>query len=194
MATNRPGKIEQELTAEQLADFCARLSREKAVTGTRIAELAGEWFGISVSKNAGYTFKAKTLDEYTARLRNRGLLAKHLRDHSDPDAAATLADVASGELTQSLFEFVTSDELSIDFTTPEGLAAADLISKIISRARTGDHRLRLLEAKLTELTEQREADKAAVDAATRETLKTKGASLEARNALRMELGLEALTE
>lgn len=154
---DRPGAIELALTPEQVQDFCTRLMGEKGLTGLRIQELVKEFYGVDVGKAAAYTFKDKVFENYRAKLAKRREVSEFVAKHAAPEDASRIADAASGELSQVIFDFMMTSGGELDLTDAEGLETANSLSLALSRLRRGDHTQRLLEAKLKELEEKQAA-------------------------------------
>jgi transcriptional regulator with XRE-family HTH domain len=174
-------KIARALSAEELDAFCARLAKEKGLTGARIQELAAE-LGVEIGQSAAYEFRNKEFEPWLAKLSKRRQLALFIQERSRPEDVATLADASAGELSQALFEFMTGAENAdaLDLGTPEGRKAANQLSLMIARIRQGDHRLRDLEARLTQMRDEREKAVAALD----ELAGSKGISAAAEQKIR----------
>lgn len=186
----RPGAVELALSAEQVADFCAWLQTQSGVTGDFIHAALAERYGVTVGRNAAYTFKDKVFAEHLERLNKRRQLAQFLTAHSAPEDGAKIADAAASELSQGVFDFLVSNDAPIDLNSPQGQEQANTLALIISRLRRGDHTLRALEAKLEEIAAREKKALQAVNELT--SASNGGASLESRNALRTELGLAPL--
>lgn len=188
MAQSRT-KIARELSDEELEKFLAELRAEKNLTGRRLRELARER-GIQIGHNSANEFLRKEFEPYLERIQRQSRLATFIEEHSRSGDASKIADAAAGELSQSIFEFVTVADLDVNLHTKDGLKQADALSRMIARLRIGDHRLRLLESRLKEVEAQRAEVERIVDG---EAVK-KGASLDAQNKIRAALGMAPLPQ
>lgn len=182
-------KIARELSAVELEAFLVVLREEKLLTGKRLRELAKEK-GISIGHNSANEFLRKEFEPYLERIQRQSRLAQFLEENSRSGDANKIADAAAGELSQSLFEFITVADLDVNLHTKDGMKQADVLSKMLQRLRSGDHRLRLLEARLTEFETQRAA---AIKAVDNPEFK-KGTSRDAQNKLREALGMATLED
>lgn len=159
-------KLARALSAEELDALCVRLAGEKNLTGKRLQEIAKD-LGVEIGHDSAATFINKEFEPYLARLEKRKAVAQFIAAKSSPEDVTTIADAAAGELSQLCFELMMASETAIDLTTPEGRKAANQLSLIIARIRSGDHRLRELESNLEEARaekEKLEAEKKAAEA------------------------------
>ncbi len=150
MSNERPGLIELSLSPEEVEDLCRELMTTKGEPLARKIMRICEEKGITIKKGAAYTFLEKRFANYRERLSKRSELASYIAQHSAPEDSARIADAAGGELAELLFDFMMEDKESIDLATENGRKAANNLGLTISRLRAGDHRLRLLTAKLEE--------------------------------------------
>lgn len=148
-------KIAQELTPEQLAEFCDRLYKEKPDWKTIVA-IAGE-YGVTVGRSAAFEFRNKEFEPWLAKLERQKNLAKFLADHADGTAAGTIADAAAAHLSQEVFEFLQESDVDINMYDEDGLEKANVLSKVIQRLRSGDHRMKALQMKIAEFEDTRKA-------------------------------------
>lgn len=155
MAESRT-KIARELSAAELDEFLADLRKEKRLTGARLMELAQKR-GISIGHSSAAEFLNKEFKPYLEKLQKRSRLAQMIAENTAGDDHSKIADAAAGELAQGVFELLTVTDIDVDLlTSKDGLKQADTLSKIISRIRSGDHRLRALEKELQETREKQE--------------------------------------
>ena len=77
--------------------------------------------------------------KYVEKLRRRRSLAAVVTEHSDTGAGRTLADAASDELSQMVFEFLTENDL--DLSKEEDMERAEQLSRIIKQARSEDRKM-----------------------------------------------------
>lgn len=139
-------KIETELSEEQLQDFCKRLAGTPKLTLKKLQSMAAE-LGIEVSLMGAKSFRDGAFAEHIEKMRRAKELAMQLRELDNADAAGSIADAGALVLMQQVYDALTKGD-EVDF---------DAFSKIIARLRSGDHRLREVNAKLREY-ERREAE------------------------------------
>lgn len=143
-------RISQELSPDELADFCAALSGvPHAEMAAAIMKMAAER-GISIGRSAAYEFRNNEAMPFIKRLQMRRAKAEQLRQYAGEDdgSAKTLADFAAGELSQMAFDFVTTMDGQLDLDSKEGRSVFDTLTKGIARLRQGDRVM------ITQLTEQ----------------------------------------
>ena len=129
-------KIETSLSEDALQDFCKTLAATPNLTLKKLQSMAAER-GIEVSLMGARTFRDGAFKEHLERLRKARDLARQVAEFNNSDAAGTLADAGAAVLMQKVFDEMTA-----------GAVDVDVLSKIIARWRSGDHRQRELNAKL----------------------------------------------
>lgn len=135
----RIGTVEKSLSADELHEFCKHLASLPNLTLETMREEAAK-LGIELSHGAASRFKNGTFAAHLDHLRRAKELVMQIEQFGGADAGASIADAGATVLMQQVYDTLTSGE-PIDF---------DTFSKIISRLRSGDHRLRELNAKLAE--------------------------------------------
>jgi hypothetical protein len=134
-------KIEQSLTPAKLQEFCSKAAQLKGGLLKDIQALAGD-YGIEVSLMGARTFRGGRFQEYLRELSEKREMAENVSEAARHGLG--LADAAAVALSQKIFDdMVSGEELT--------LAQKDKYALALSRLRTGDHRSRLLEAKLDEM-------------------------------------------
>jgi len=136
-------KIAQELSPQELADFCQELADvPHGEMAAKILAMA-EQRGIQIGRSAAYVFKTKEALPFIARLRARNEKAAQLKAYAldDDDSAQTLADFTAGELSQIAFDAVSDLDGRLDLTSKEGLEAFDVLTKSVKRLRDGDRKM-----------------------------------------------------
>lgn len=159
-------KLAQELTPEQLAEFCGKLAQvPHAEQAARILAMAAE-MGISIGRSAAYEFKNKELVPHLKRLAMRKEKAAMLSQIGDDNSGQTLADFAAGELGQIAFDLVCELDGRIDLADKGGRAIFDTLTKGVQRLRSGDRAMLKQQAEeIRRLKEEREAADKLLDAA-----------------------------
>jgi len=182
-------KVAKTLSANALQGFCALCAETPNLTLQTMCDLAKER-GIDISISAAARFRDGPFSTYLKKISAARDLARNVAELNSAESAGTLADAAASVLMQDVFETMLSG------TDDDGKIDYDTLSKIISRLRIGDHRLRELTAKLKEY-ERREEDykreRAERDAAKTATIgelnSTPGITPEARENLIKKLKL-----
>lgn len=150
-------KLVRELTEEQLVAFLEQLIATPGVDGPMIQAQALEKFGVKIGHESANNFRREVFGKYIERMRKRKELSQVISAHRDADSGRTLADAASEELQQQVFEFLTDNE-SLDLSDKDDLARAESLARIIKSARSEDRAMiKQLSAQLKEL-QEREAE------------------------------------
>ena len=150
-------KLVRELTEEQLVAFLESLVATPGVDGPMIREQALEKFGIKIGHESANNFRREVFGKYIERMRKRKELSQVIAAHRDADNGRTLADAASEELQQQVFEFLADNE-SLDLSDKDDLNRAEALSRIIKSARSEDRAMiKQQEQRIKEL-EEREAE------------------------------------
>lgn len=185
-AAESKNKLVRSLTEEQLLAFLEELIATPGVDGPMIREKAQKKFGVSIGNDSANQFRKEIFGRYIERMRKRSELSQVIAAHRDGDSGKTIADAASEELQQRVFEFLADDE-DLDLSDKDDLKRAEALSRIIKSARIEDRRmLEQLSKRVKELEEkQREAEKV-LDAASQ---KEGGLSDATINAVRKALGM-----
>ena len=144
----RANKIEQHLTADQLAAFNERLATMPGVSLQKIADLAEE-FGVEVSLMAASTFRDTTYEEYLAELRSKAQFAETVAEAAQ--SGLSMTDAAAAILSNKLLDHIMAQGIMENDEFNE-------LSLALSRLRLGDQRSKALEAKLKEM-ERREEER-----------------------------------
>lgn len=155
-------KLVRAISAEELQAFLDELSRTKGVDGPMIQELAQQRFGVSMGHESANNFRKEVFHKYLARLSSRKQRVAMITANRDISAGTTLADAASEELSQLVFDFLTEVEddngKPLDLTSPADMKKAAQLSNIIARMRSGD---RAMIDQLTDRVKELEAEKKA---------------------------------
>lgn len=154
--TQSKNKLVRSLTEEQLAEFLEELVKTPGVDGPMIQEQALAKFGISIGHESANGFRKDVFGRYIDRLRKRKALSETIAAHRDSSTGRTLADAASEELQQQVFEFL-ADNPVLDLSDKDDLKRAESLSRIIKSARSEDRRM--IEQLTEELKEAREREK-----------------------------------
>lgn len=164
-------KLVRAISAEELQAFLDELTRTPGVDGPMIQRLAEEKFGVEIGHNSANHFRSEVFQKYLARLSSRKQLAKAISENGDDKSGRTLADAASDELQQSVFEFLTEREKGLDLSDDDDLDRAEKLSRIIKSARSEDRKMiKDLEARI-EATKQVVENKALSAEQQRERLR-----------------------
>lgn len=142
-------KLVRAITAEELQGFLDELARTKGVDGPMIQKLAEEKFGVEIGHNSANHFRREVFQKFLQRLEKRKALAATISAHRDDSSGRTLADAASDELQQQVFEFLTEND-SLNLADEEGLARAESLARIIKSARSEDRKMILQLQRLIE--------------------------------------------
>ena len=162
-------KIESALSETELQDFCNRLANTPELTLKKLQSMAAE-VGIEVSLMGAKTFRDGAFSEHIEKMRRAKDLALQLREVGNADAAGSIADAGALVLMQQVYDSLTKGD-EVDY---------DTFSKIIARLRSGDHRLREVNAKLRESElriekfEREKAEREAAKKAAQERISKKG--------------------
>lgn len=144
----RANKIEQHLTADQLAAFNERLAGMPGLSLQKISDLADE-FGVEISLMSASTYRDTTYEEYLAELRSKAQFAETVAEAAK--SGLSMTDAAAAILSNKLLDHIMNQG---------GLEHEEFneLSLALARLRTGDQRAKLLEAKLREM-ESKEQDR-----------------------------------
>lgn len=133
-------KLVRELTEEQLVAFLDELVATPGVDGPMIREQALERFGIKIGHESANNFRKEVFGKYIERMRKRKELSQVIAAHRDSDSGKTIADAASEELQQQVFEFL-ADNQALDLSDKDDLNRAEALARIIKSARIEDRRM-----------------------------------------------------
>lgn len=185
-AAESKNKLVRSLTEEQLLAFLEELIATPGVDGPMIREKAQEQFGVSIGNDSANHFRKEVFGRYIERMRKRKELSAVIAANRDSASGKTIADAASEELQQQVFEFLADNE-ALNLGSKDDLERAEALARIIKSARIEDRRmLEQLSKRVKELEEkQREAEKV-LDAASQ---KEGGLSDATINAVRKALGM-----
>ncbi len=173
-------KLVRAITAEELDGFLESLASMTDVTGAKIRELAEERFGVEMGHDAANNFRKDVYGKYIDRMRKRKELSATIAAHRDNDNGRTLADAASEELQQQVFEFL-ADNAPLDLSNDDDLARAESLARIIKGARSEDRKM--IDDLRTQLKEAQEREKATAKAVV-SAAEGRGASPELVSAIR----------
>jgi hypothetical protein len=165
-------KLVRAISADELQGFLDELARTPSVDGPMIQKLAEEKFGVEMGHNSANHFRKEVYQKFLDRLSKRKQMASLIATHKDDASGKTLADAASDELQQQVFEFLTENE-ALDLSAEAGLAKAESLARIIKSARGEDRKmikdlqltLNATKEKINELKDPTKADSAAARAA-----------------------------
>lgn len=144
-------KLVRSITPEELTAFLDSLASTPGVDGPMIQAQALEKFGIKIGHESANNFRKEVFGRYIERMRKRKELSQVIAAHRDADNGRTLADAASEELQQQVFEFLTDNE-SLDLSDKDDMARAESLSRIIKSARSEDRAMiKQQEARIKEL-------------------------------------------
>ena len=163
-AADSKNKLVRSLNEEQLVTFLEELVATPGVDGPMIRERALEKFGVSIGHESANNFRKEVFGRYIERMRKRKELSQVIAAHRDSDNGKTLADAASEELQQQVFEFL-ADNAALDLSDNDDLARAESLSRIIKSARSEDRAMiKQQEQRIKELEAQKkEAEEVAQD-------------------------------
>lgn len=173
-------KLVRAITADELEAFLNDLAAMTDVTGQKIRDLAESRFEVTMGHDAANNFRNDVFGKYLERLRARKERVKMIAENRDASLGQTLADAASEELQQQIFDFL-SESAPLDLANPEGMEQAESLARIIKSARSEDRKM--IDA-LREQLAQAEAARKQTAKAVMETAKSKGASPELVTAIR----------
>lgn len=173
-------KLVRAVTAEELDGFLESLAGMKDVTGAKIRELAEERFGVEMGHDAANNFRKDVYGAYLERMRKRKALSVMVAAHRDSDNGRTLADAASDELQQQVFEFLT-ENAPLDLGNEDDLKRAESLARIIKGARSEDRKM--IDDLREELRQAQEREKATAKAVV-SAAEGRGASPELVGAIR----------
>lgn len=171
-AIESKNKLVRNISEADLHAFLEELANTPGVDGPMIQEQALSKFGIKIGHESANNFRKEVFGKYIDRLRRRKELSAVVAANRDAGSGRTLADAASEELQQQVFEFLASNG-PLDLSDDDDMERAESLSRIIKSARSEDRRmLDQLAARVKELEAERKQTAAAVVAAAQE----KGAS------------------
>lgn len=137
---NSKNKLVRAISAEELQGFLDELSRTAGVDGPMIRELAESRFGVEMGHNSAAHFKKEVYTKYLEQIGKRKALVSMITANKEPSSGQTLADAASEQLQQQVFEFLIDAETGIDLSTPAGVKHAKALADIIKGARSEDRK------------------------------------------------------
>lgn len=150
-------KLVRSITPEELRAFLDELANTPGVDGPMIQEQALEKFGIKIGHESANNFRKEVFGKYIERMRRRKELSAVVAANRDSGNGRTLADAASEELQQQVFEFL-ADNAPLNLADDKDMERAESLSRIIKSARSEDRAMiKQQEAKIKEL-EEREAE------------------------------------
>lgn len=152
-------KLVRAISAEELQTFLDELSRTSGVDGPMIQRLAEERFSVEMGHNSANHFRKEVYQTFLDRLSKRKQLAAMIATHKDDTSGKTLADAASDELQQQVFEFLTEND-ALDLSAEDGLAKAESLARIIKSARGEDRKMITALAAEVQRLKQRETETA----------------------------------
>ena len=171
-ATDSKNKLVRSITEEQLHAFLESLVITPGVDGPMIQEQALAKFGIKIGHESANNFRKEVFGKYIERLRRRKELSAVVAANRDAGNGRTLADAASEELQQQVFEFLTDND-ALNLADEKGMERAEALARIIKSARSEDRRLL---DQLNERVKELEAEKKQTSAAVIAAAQDKGAS------------------
>lgn len=182
--TETKNKLVRSISEEELYTFLESLASTPGVDGPMIQEQALEKFGIKIGHESANHFRKEVYGRYIDRLRKRKELSAVVAANRDSGNGRTLADAASEELQQQVFEFL-ADSNPLDLTKDKDLERAEALARIIKSARSEDRRLLdQMDKRIKDL----EAEKKQTSAAVLAAAKDKGASPQLIESVRTALG------
>lgn len=173
-ATESKNKLVRSISETELHAFLESLASTPGVDGPMIQEQALSKFGIKIGHESANNFRKEVFGKYIDRLRKRKELSAVVAANRDAGTGRTLADAASEELQQQVFEFLTDND-ALNLRDDEGMKRAEALARIIKSARSEDRRLL---DQLNERVKELEAEKKQTSAAVLAAAKDKGASPE----------------
>lgn len=156
-AADSKNKLVRSLNEEQLVAFLEELVATPGVDGPMIRERALEKFGVKIGHESANNFRKEVFGRYIERMRRRKELSQVIATHRDSDSGKTLADAASEELQQQVFEFL-ADNAALDLSDKDDLARAESLSRIIKSARSEDRAMITQQERRIKELEAREAE------------------------------------
>jgi hypothetical protein len=133
-------KLVRSITPEELAAFLDELANTPGVDGPMIQEQALEKFGIKIGHESANNFRKEVFGKYIERMRRRKELSAVVAANRDSGNGRTLADAASEELQQQVFEFL-ADNAPLNLADDKYMERAESLSRIIKSARSEDRRM-----------------------------------------------------
>lgn len=147
-------KLVRAISADELQAFLDELAGTPGVDGPMIQRLALEKFAVPMGHNSANHFRAEVYQKYLDQIGKRKALVSMITANKEPASGQTLADAASEQLQQQVFEFLIDSETGLDLSTPEGVKHAKDLSVIIQSARSQDRRMILaLQKQMAEVAE-----------------------------------------
>lgn len=132
-------KLARAISAEELASFLDELATTPGVDGPMIQRLALERFGVEMGHNSANHFRKEVYARYLEKLGRRKGLVKLVKETSEEGDGRRLADAASDELSQQVFEFLAESDL--DLSDEDDLKRAEALARIIKGARSEDRKM-----------------------------------------------------
>ena len=133
-------KLVRAISAEELQSFLDELAGTPGVDGPMIQRLALEKFAVPMGHNSANHFRAEVYQKYLEQIGKRKALVSMITANKEPASGQTLADAASEQLQQQVFEFLIDSETGLDLSTPEGVKHAKALADIIKGARSEDRK------------------------------------------------------
>lgn len=150
-------KLVRSITPEELTAFLEALAGTPGVDGPMIQEQAMEKFGIKIGHESANNFRKEVFGKYIERMRKRRELSAVVAANRDAESGRTLADAASEELQQQVFEFL-ADNAPLNLADDKDMERAESLSRIIKSARSEDRRMIDQQAARIRELEAREAE------------------------------------
>lgn len=133
-------KLVRAISADELQAFLDELAGTPGVDGPMIQRLALEKFAVPIGHNSANHFRAEVYQKYLDQIGKRKALVSMITANKEPASGQTLADAASEQLQQQVFEFLIDSETGLDLSTPEGVKHAKALADIIKGARSEDRK------------------------------------------------------
>jgi hypothetical protein len=133
-------KLVRAITAAELETLLDDLAAMTDVTGQKIRDLAESRYGVEMGHDAANNFRKDVFGAYLERLRARKERVKMIIENRDVATGQTLADAASEELQQQVFDFLAEAQ-PLDLAKPEDMERAEALARIIKSARSEDRKM-----------------------------------------------------
>jgi hypothetical protein len=183
-------KLVRAISAQELETFLDDLATMADVTGQKIRDLAEDRFEVKMGHDAANNFRNDVFGKYLDRLRARKERVKMIIENRDAANGQTLADAASEELQQQVFDFL-SEANPLDLANPDDMEKAEALARIIKSARSEDRKMIAdLREQLVQAEERAKLTAKSVMAAAA----SKGASVELVGAIREAMNFRPVKE
>lgn len=149
-------KIAKTLSAEELARFCERLSRERGVTLQKIADFYEQETGERVSLMGATSFRDTTYARHLAAIRSARELRTQMAEikQEGGSVGGAAEELVSQELMDALVEF----DATVAVAGGDKLGALNTLSKIAKRVTDSERGNKALHARIEEL-ERKQAER-----------------------------------